>query len=328
MPQALLDKVLGTIRYGAATIPPAPGHPSPLVDVRAAPLLHPGGLCEIWLADAATEPGRAGPLHFRCSETLLFGCVELDEAQEQRAGRRASRGTPLQQAVTEAYDALLGVADERGYPHLLRLWNYFPAINAQSHGLERYRQFNVARQQVLLAHGRSATTGAPAACALGTAAGPVTIYFLAARDPARQIENPRQVSAYHYPPEYGPRSPAFSRATLARIGAQQWLFVSGTASIIGHRTAHAGDVAQQTEETLDNIEAVLAQANAAAAPGGFAIDRLALKVYLRDAADLDVVRARVERRARALQPLYLHADICRHDLLVEIEATASVASAS
>ncbi len=324
-----LDKTLGEIHYGAPAIPPAPTQRPPHADVRAAPLLHPEGMCEIWLTDAAMESGAAGPIRYRHSDTLLFGCMELDETELAGASEVHDEPkptpTPLQRTIGGAYHALFDLVDALGYPHLLRLWNYLPAINAQTHGLERYRQFNIARQEAFLAHGRSATEGAPAACALGTAAGPMTIYFLAARSAARAIENPRQVSAYHYPREYGPRSPTFSRAALARIGEQQWLFVSGTASIIGHRTAHVGDVAAQTEETLDNIEALLAQANAATSAGAFAMERLAYKIYLRNAADLDAVRTGIERRSgTAALPIYLHADICRHDLLVEIEATASL----
>jgi len=50
---------------------------------------------------------------------------------------------------------------------------------------------------------------------------------------------------------------------------------------------------------------------------------LQLTVYLRHAGDLPAVRALVE--ARAGQAIYLHADICRAELLVEIEAHSLVA---
>ena len=37
------------------------------------------------------------------------------------------------------------------------------------------------------------------------------------------------------------------------------LFVSGTASIVGHETQHRGDVVAQTRETLANLSSVLAE---------------------------------------------------------------------
>ncbi|WP_416136133.1 Rid family hydrolase [Aquabacterium sp. A7-Y] len=174
---------------------------------------------------------------------------------------------------------------------------------------------------------RSAFDGSPAACALGTEGGMLTVHFLAGRRPPRAVENPRQVSAYHYPKEYGPRSPTFSRAAVAELGpGREALFISGTASIVGHATLHHGDVRRQTEETMANIEAVLrAAAPHSRAPDAHRIDALDYTVYVRDSRDLDAVQQTFERfigprSAGAREAIYLRADICRADLLVEIEA--------
>src|SRR5262249_5729347 len=103
------------------------------------------------------------------------------------------------------------------------------------------------------------------------------------------------------------------------------LFISGTASIVGHRTVHPGDVAAQTRETLTNIEALLDEANRVSEPlrthGRFGLETLACKVYVRNSADLPVVQSQLEPVLGAEAHLvYLQADICRPDLLVEIEA--------
>ena len=135
-------------------------------------------------------------------------------------------------------------------------------------------------------------------------------YFLAARDAGVQVENPRQVAAYNYPPQYGPKSPSFSRATVWR----DTVFVSGTSSVLGHATVHVGDVEAQLDETLRNIEAVLART------GRTLSNVVAAKTYVRNAADYDVIA----RRLADVFPvnLYLEADICRKDLLLEIECVA------
>ena len=97
---------------------------------------------------------------------------------------------------------------------------------------------------------------------LGSPAGsPLSIYFLAARRPPKMIENPRQTSAYHYPPKFGRHSPIFSRACVWGESGGGRLFVSGTASIVGHETIHRGDVIAQTRETMVNIGALLEEAN-------------------------------------------------------------------
>ncbi|MEY8879363.1 MAG: hypothetical protein AB9M60_22830, partial [Leptothrix sp. (in: b-proteobacteria)] len=234
-------------------------------------------------------------------------------------------GSALQQATRQLYADLFQVLRDHPGSQLLRLWNYLPHINAELDGLEVYRHFNIGRQQAFLDAGQSAFEGAPAACALGHHGGPITLAFLAGPVAPLPVENPRQTSAYRYPSQYGPRSPTFSRAVLVEpAGQAAALFISGTASIVGHATVHPGDVRRQTEETLRNLQAVLAAAHACST-ARFALDRMAHTLYLRHPADLPRVRAVFEQALGADSPaardaLYLHADICRSDLLVEIEA--------
>ena len=171
------------------------------------------------------------------------------------------------------------------------------------------------------------TGNVPAACALGfgqgnATHGPLTIAFLAGRDAPISIENPRQISAYQYPEQYGPRSPTFSRASLVRLGQDEVLFISGTASIVGHDTLHPADVVAQTRETMVNIEAVLAQANRQTSHAPFDVANLSYKVYIREASDLGQIRDELTRIIGGPpNAIYLQADVCRRDLLLEIEAT-------
>src|SRR5207248_3880647 len=137
-----------------------------------------------------------------------------------------------------------------GYPHLLRVWNYLPDINRDSHGTERYRQFNSARQQVLRECGRALTGKVPAASALGaTSDSPLAVYFLAGRTAPTFLENPRQVSAYHYPRQYGSHSPVFSRATLLRQSGGPPPFTSRPPRIVGPTSPHRGGTAPQNPPT-------------------------------------------------------------------------------
>jgi enamine deaminase RidA (YjgF/YER057c/UK114 family) len=213
---------------------------------------------------------------------------------------------------------------------LIRIWNYLPEINRESDGDERYRHFNSARRLAFRNSGRATMGTVPAACALGSPAGsPISIYFLAARQPPKMIENPRQTSAYHYPPKFGRHSPIFSRACVLSESAGTNLFVSGTASIVGHETIHHGDVAAQTRETLANISALLGEANRVVGSVRYSLDGLKFKVYVRAPTDLPAIK---ETLSAALRPatsiMYLQADVCREDLLVEIEATGESGSES
>jgi enamine deaminase RidA (YjgF/YER057c/UK114 family) len=188
--------------------------------------------------------------------------------------------------------------------------------------MERYRQFNIGRQDAFLGRGRSVVGKVPAACALGTAGGGLHIAFLATRADVIGVENPRQLSAYHYPSQYGPRSPTFSRAGLVKLGGRDMLFISGTASIVGHQTLHHGDAAAQTRECLHNIAAIVAEANRQAPDAGFRLDALAYKVYVRHPEDMVTVRCEIAQFIGApVSAFFLQADVCRAELLVEIEAS-------
>ncbi len=315
-PAGWWDGVLGVAGYGAPADPAWP-EDLPRMAVDAPRLDADGAVCEVWRAAGPLAAGTAHGIRYRCNDAMLFGCIELRESDFAAAGEVSA----LQRATGTAYRALFGLLEETGYPGLLRVWNYFPGINAEADGCERYWQFNAGRQDAFLASGRVAEGNVPAACALGSAGGPLSIAFLALREPPRAVENPRQMSAYRYPPQYGPRSPTFARASVAGAGGAPLLFVSGTASIVGHRTLHADDVLAQTEETFRNIEAVLDEARRVAPVRAHGLQALAYKVYVRDAADFATVEACVRRHIGADAPaVFLRADVCRADLLVEIEA--------
>ena len=259
---------------------------------------------------------RHGSVRFTTDGEWLHGYAEVDDAAVPGG---------LQAAARQAYHDLFEVLAAHRCPALLRLWNTMSRITADDGRGERYWQFNSGRREAFLDAQRSVLDGAPAASALGTTTGPLRVVFLAGRRAPRAIENPRQVSAYRYPERYGPQSPTFSRAAQAELGeGMQALFISGTASIVGHVTTHVGDIGLQTIETLDNIDAVRAEAMRCTGTG-FSLQEMFFTVYLRHEADLPIVRELFERRVGCASPaaqgaLYVRADVCRADLLVEIEA--------
>jgi len=281
-----------------------------------------GAMADVWHASGAQiESGTTGIARWRTDGHWLLGAIDLDESAEKQG---------LAELAHRAYRDLFKTLDQAGTPHLQRIWNYLPQINADGGGLERYRQFNLGRQEAFLEAGRAAFEGAPAACALGIHQGALSIRFLAGQRAPLPVENPRQVSAYRYPETYGPRSPTFSRAALADIGGGSIaLFISGTASIVGHETVHHGDVQEQTRETLRNLQAVVEAANARCS-AKFSLSALDSVVYVRHPSDTATVRAIIEETLGSDAPMashavYLEADICRSDLLVEIEAHAVAA---
>jgi chorismate lyase/3-hydroxybenzoate synthase len=266
---------------------------------------------EIWRTDEVTDAGWEGSIGYACGRDALFGHLIASE----RASAR------LSSLVDEAYREVLGFAASRGFPHLLRVWNHVHDIHGSTEGMERYRAFCVGRARAFDAAGISSSRY-PAASAIGSRAEGFILYFLAARSPGQAMENPRQISAYRYPRRYGPRSPSFSRALLKEWSAATALFVSGTASVVGHETRHAGVAEAQLEETLANADALIGSAIARWPRGRRACPTPSLfKLYVRDPRAVGPLAARLRAWAPAHASfLFLQGDICRRDLAVELEA--------
>ena len=125
------------------------------------------------------------------------------------------------------------------------------------------------------------------------------------------------MSAWRYPRQYGPHPLAFARALRAPTARPQ-LHVSGTVAVVGHASPPRRGPAAQLDETFVNLDSLFASAGTPA--GSFCGDDL-VKVYLRRPADAAAVAAALARRLPAsVRPLLLlHGEICRRELLVEID---------
>jgi chorismate lyase/3-hydroxybenzoate synthase len=221
------------------------------------------------------------------------------------------------EAATEvAYGRLFRVIQAKGFPYPFRIWNFMPDINNGDGDREEYKKFCVGRQRAFDDY-HVAPQEYPAASALGHHTKGAVIYLLAGRNSGVHHENPRQQPAYQYPREYGPTSPSFARATSLALRSREQVFISGTASIIGHNTQAVGDLEQQLTITLDNIQHLLMHV------GQGDSELTGVRVYLRHPQDLAVARAFFAARLPALVVNFIHADICRSQLLVEVEALAS-----
>lgn len=225
--------------------------------------------------------------------------------------------------VEGIYTELLALTAARGL-HAVRIWNYVPEINSEgAEGLETYRAFCQGRS---LAFEHAGWTGPlPAASAVGGAPGMLAVVFAASRERPLARENPEQVPAFEYPIDYGPRPPSFSRATQVTADGQRWTFISGTAAIKGHASQCLGDFAGQLACALHNLSIVSRACGLGDRLGADmpAPSKRHFKIYLRRAADIDVVRNVMEGEwlRSGDRVCWLHTDICRAELLVEIEAT-------
>jgi enamine deaminase RidA (YjgF/YER057c/UK114 family) len=222
---------------------------------------------------------------------------------------------------------------------VLRTWLYLGGIIDDEGPTQRYKELNRARADVYqdlpflaerLPDGY-AGPAFPASTGIGTSGRSISISALAVlsdRDDVVTVplENPRQTAAYSYSKAYSPSSPKFSRGLALCCGDDTVLFISGTASITHSETRHVGDVVAQTHELLENITALIAEDNLGrhGLPGrGTTLEGLALaRVYIKRPEDFARVRAVCEERLGEVPLTCVVADVCRPDLLVEIEGIA------
>jgi enamine deaminase RidA (YjgF/YER057c/UK114 family) len=225
------------------------------------------------------------------------------------------------------------------FDQILRTWLYLGGIVDNEGPVQRYKELNRARadvyQCVPFLNDRLPESYAgpafPASTGIGTAGRSISMSAVAAVSDADDVvavplENPRQTAAYNYSANYSPTSPKFSRGLAFCCGEDTTLFISGTASITHSETRHIGDVVAQTHESLENITALISEENLSrhGLPGrGTTLDGLGVaRVYVKRPDDHHRVRAVCEQRLAGVPVNYVVADVCRPDLLVEIEGIA------
>ena len=88
-------------------------------------------------------------------------------------------------------------------------------------------------------------------------------------------------------------------------------------------TVHQDDPVAQTREIVANLEALLAEAGDKGGGPAWRLDELSGRAYVRHPEHRPAVEAELVNALGAAAPIvYVHADVCRADLLVEVEAQA------
>jgi len=264
-------------------------------------------IAEQWLVgQSEVSSGSRGGIQWAASNHFLFLGITLDCPAEADVTALTAQGYAQLLAWVAASDA----------PHLVRCWNYVPHINAGTDAGESdneiYKRFCTGRLLAFEQAGLAAMQF-PSASAVGHSRPSLTIQVLSSRFKGRHFGNHKQVDAFCYPREYGKSSPSFARATLLTQGMREMLFISGTASIIGHASQHEGDLSAQLRVTCDNITQLLKQTGKTPQ----AIN--CLRVYLRYSQDYATAKSVLAQVFPSADTVFVQADICRRELLVEIE---------
>ncbi len=253
---------------------------------------------------------------------------------------RTATATVYSQAL-DVFEQLAAGLDEHGYcfDQVIRTWLYLGDIVGPEGDTQRYKELNRARTDFfqnrrfganLLPEGWR-NRAYPASTGIGSDGRGFMASCIALATTRSDIkliplENPEQVSAFDYGRHYSPESPKFARAMVVAGNETATTLISGTASITESETRHKDDVSAQTGQTLDNIETLIGHDNfdKHGLPGlGATLHDLALvRVYIKRRDDYLQTRAVCEQRLGDVPVVYAVADVCRPDLLVEIEGIA------
>lgn len=239
----------------------------------------------------------------------------------------------LERRVADVYAAIARKIATLTANRPVRLWNHIPSIHQRMDARrDRYMVFNAGRYGAFAewyggpqAFGREVAT----ASGVGHDGRDLVVHCLTARAAGVAVENPRQIAPHRYSSKYGPLPPCFARAAI--LEPSGLILVGGTASIRGEASLHGGSLPLQLCETLTNLASVIAAAHAKAGVSAARGDDEWLaryreaRVYYPRAADGEALAAMTrEAFGDGCRIEMRRADLCRAELLVEIEGVASL----
>lgn len=254
-----------------------------------------------------------------CREIITEGIVPHDISM-----------TAFEQSM-EIFSTIGDILRSNGFvpSDIYRQWNYIQHITAGNDGSQNYQEFNDARS--IFYSSCEWPGGYPAATGIGTSAGGIMIEFCAIKGENianKAIDNPLQIAAHAYSQnvldgkvieELKERTtPKFERARL--LGTT--VYISGTAAIKGEKSNYSTSTVEQTAETMEIMDRLVSKENIPAENNGSKYD--ILRVYIKRACDIGAAKAFMDTHYPTASKHYLVADICRPELLVEIEGIAHI----
>jgi enamine deaminase RidA (YjgF/YER057c/UK114 family) len=264
-----------------------------------------------------------------------------DYAEYWFAGAEGHKGNTISDSAGNAFGQLYAAFLQAGlgFNNIVRQWNYVEQIfsikKIDHEQRQNYQLFNETRGRY---YSRYRTlSDFPAATGIGVDFNGVTIECMLVKQLNENlriipVSNPRQVNSFLYaqsvlkgaPPgnQIKNQAPQFERARLMTDGSTSRLFISGTASIIGQQTIGINDVKKQTLVTIDNLEQLTSNMNLKSCCPGLTVfpeKYVYIRVYVKHEQDIPDVKALCLEHFGQIPMSIVQADICRSDLLVEIE---------
>lgn len=286
-------------------------------------------------------------ISFKEEMGIHYVLIESDESRQLYAGGisvKAPNDDFILQ-VNQTYSLLKSILEKESFSFsdIVRQWNYveniLSIVEQKGEHIQNYQVLNDIRSKFYSA--AEFKNGYPAATGIGMNSGGLVLEIYAVKPliklPVISIKNPKQIDAYHYSDDVlvgnsteksqHKATPKFERAKYINIGGVHTLYISGTASIEKERTIGEDDIALQTRTTISNISELISESNLKQSGiiiGRKKINYSFIRVYIKNESDTQLVQAICQKYFDLLPVHYLIADVCRENLLVEIEGVATL----
>lgn len=231
-------------------------------------------------------------------------------------------GASIEEQSRDVFEQIGKVLEKEGFPinSIVRQWNYIERITAYEDGDQHYQSFNNARAAFYKK--TDWASGYPAATGIGADRGGILVDFDAALlkregDWITPIDNKLQVAAHEYSKNVlknaadKKETPKFERAKSLTISGKPLVYISGTAAIRGEASLKDVGVEEQLRITMENISELTGET-----------EPVMLRVYLKNKEDFAASEALLKQMVPELPVSYLLADVCRDELLIEIEGVS------
>jgi len=275
-------------------------------------------------------------------ESTPYVIVSSENFKEVWAGGLgyASKEGNTADAAMNAFNNMRSILEyeQMSFNNIIRQWNFIGSILEFKNDNQNYQIFNKLRSDNYLKY--RTVHSFPAATGVGMKFGGVFLDFFAVKSDNNlkliAIDNPDQIRPYDYSqkvlkgqPAEGEKinqPPQFERAVYLVNNTGSALYVSGTASIIGQDTIGIGDIVRQTEITIENIGKLSDSERIGHLTGNkdfCSANLILLRVYIKNQSDFAKVKSICLEHFPDIPIVFIEADICRDNLLVEIEAEYS-----
>jgi len=225
------------------------------------------------------------------------------------------------------------------FSDIVRQWNYIEQItkNGDSNS-QHYQIFNDVRSKFYQLS--KFKNGFPAATGIGIDWGGIIIDIIAIKFDndcsVISVKSPVQFDAYKYSKEvlaennsiseFCRTTPKFERAKLLNTPENKMIFISGTAAISGQESTNPLSIKHQTEMTIQNMLSLMSVKNIENHGIGN-VEKTSfnyVRVYVKYKKDMKPVKEVCLKYFLQIPIVYVVADICRPELLVEIEAQGRI----